>query len=793
MIALLSALTLTLTPALAPAPQDPRTPEVPPIQDLGDSYLLTFSEVEKGLTLEQFVKLCQQTTGINFTYDTDTAGRLGAEWVRMYGPKVIPKNEFYSFFQIIMIINNYVCSPIGPEHLAVVVVQNLDSGQTRQTIRQDALYVEPDEIDDYANQPATIIQTVLFLPNTDTRSLSNQLRGLGFDQASMAVIPVATHHVILQGFGNQISSLASMLQLIDEYSEPEDPIHPEIEVLPLEYSSAEEIAETLEELLDASRRAAQTVGRQQQAQGATAPLQQQQAETKVMVNPSSNSLLIVAMPDEMPRIKELVARLDTEVLAPDRTYHFYNLENADAEEMAAVLEDFLRDATQIQAAAGGPQNNRQGAARSNTAEVVVVPDPATNSLLIAATRSRYDEVLEMIQRLDKRQDQVLIETALIELSGSDFLTLGVELGLAQIPGSDEVGGFGVSSFGLSTFQDTDGDGIPDARVPNLTSGITAGILDGDDFSMPFLIRALAEDQNANVLNIPSILVNNNGGARVQTIDSQPTTQITASGTNVSGFTQESFRAYEDAGITLAISPTISASRYLRLNISLEISNFLGSFTGPIPPPKTTRLVNTTVNVPDGSTMVIGGIIVDNLATKVEKIPLLGDLPVIGALFSVSEETKQRTSLYFFVTPHIMRDREFADLAEYSYQKKLEAADSIGADRIRIIDDQFGKDEGIPGFDVPLFQAPVGGEVDEDEIGTFHRFVPNDDERAAVDPVPPPRDDFVPSSDEDANESSSASTDKPGEETDDVSSNDVAEEPKDDASDWVPITGGKEHG
>ena len=716
MIALLSALALTLTPAPALTTQDPSADEVPPIQDLGDTYLLTFSESQEGLSLERFVKLCQQTTGINFTYDNDTAARLRQETVRMYGPKVIPKSEFYSFFQIIMIINNYVCSRIGPEHLAVVVVQNLEVGQTRNTIRQDAIYVEPEELEVYANQPATIIQTVIHLPNTDTRTMSNQLRGMGIDQSTMAVIPVSTNHVILQGFGNQISSLSKMLLLIDDYSKPEDPVHPEIEVLPLEYSSAEEIAETLEELLEASRRASQTIGRQQQAQGATAPLQTQTAETKVMVNPSSNSLLIVAMPDEMPRIKELVARLDTEVLAPDQTYHFYNLENADAEEMAEVLEEFLRDATQIQATAAGGQGNRQGAARSNSGEVVVVPDPATNSLLIAATRSRYDEVIDMVMKLDQRQDQVLIETALVELTGRDFLTLGIELGLADIPGSNEVGGFGVSSFGLSSFQDTDGDGIPDARIPNVGNGMSAGILDGEDFSLPVLIQALEEDRNSNVLSKPSILVSNNGGAFVETKDEQPTTNLTTSGANVSGFAQETFGGYQEAGITLSISPTISASRYLRLNISLRISNFLGTVSGPIPPPRLTRLVETTVNVPDGATMVLGGIIVDNLVEAEEKVPFLGDLPVLGPLFRVSEETKERTSLYFFVTPHIMRDREFADLADYSYQKKLEAADSIGADRIRLIDENFGSEEGIPGFEVPLFQGPSSGEVDEGEIG-----------------------------------------------------------------------------
>jgi general secretion pathway protein D len=789
MIALISTLALSLTATLAPAAQDDAV-EVPPIQDLGDTYLLSFSENNDGLTLERWVKLCQQTTGINFTYSNDTMGNLSSKTVRMYGPKEIPKEDFYSFFQIIMIINDYVCTRIGPDHLAVVVVQDLNAGQTRSTIRQDATYVEPDEIDVYATQPATIIQTVIHLPNTDTRTMSNQLRGMGVDQSTMAVIPVSTNHVILQGFGNQIASLVKMLQLIDEYSAPEDPIHAEIEVLPLEFSSAEEIAETLSELLDASRRAAQTVGRQQQqAQGATGALQQQTAETKVMVNPSSNSLLIVAMPDEMPRIKELVARLDVEVQVPDKTYHIYNLDNADAKEMADVLESFLQDASRIQQGQTAQGGRQGGGAQSNSSEVVVVPDPATNSLLIAATRSRWDEVLDMILRLDQRQPQVLIETALIELTGSDFLSLGVELGLADIPGVDQVGGFGVSSFGISSFQDTDLDGIPDTRIPNVTNGITAGILDGENFSLPILIQALEQDLNSNVLNIPSILVNNNGGAKVETKDEQPTTQITASGASVSGFTQESFRDYEEAGITLSISPTISASRYLRLNISLEVSTFLGSFNGPIPPPRLSRLVQTTVNVPDGSTMVIGGILVDNLRESSDKIPFLGDLPIIGSLFSAKEETKQRTSLYFFVTPHIMRDVEFADLAEYSYQKKLEAADSIGSDRIRLIDEKFGQETVIPGFEVPLFQSPGSGELDATEVGITPEEIAPMIESAKKDAVTPsvhPE----PQAAAEIDEGDSSTKEQEPEPTQDETAPAKAEVEEEEDGSWVPGTKAK---
>jgi general secretion pathway protein D len=511
-----------------------------------------------------------------------------------------------------------------------------------------------------------------------------------------------------------------MLRFIDEASRDTQLVVPEFEVVPLEFAAAEELADTITELLESSRRAAQARTQQQAAQGVTGQLQQGQTESKIMVDARTNSLLVMAMPEDMPRIKDLIAKLDTEVIQGERTYHIYNLNNVDAEELAETLDEFIRDASRVTpGAARGAQGQAQaaGATASRSGEVVVVADKTTNSLLIAASRSKYQEVLELIQRLDERQDQVLIETALVELTGQDSLNLAVELGLAEIAG-DGGGEFGVSNFGLATYDDTDGDGIPDVKVPNITTGLTAGILQGDDFSLPVLISALQERRDTNVLNVPSVLVNNNGSAQVESKDAQPTTQITATG-GVSGQTQENFREYVEAGITLDISPTISASRYLRLNINLEVSTFVGAVNGAIPPPKLTRKLNTVVNVPDGDTMVIGGIITDNKGRTRRSLPWIGDIPVLGYLFSDTEDSQSKTTLYFFVTPHIMRDRDFADLAKYSFERKMGAADAIGADRIRLVDPSFGqKEEGVDlrGFEVPLYRGPSRGEVKGESVG-----------------------------------------------------------------------------
>lgn len=716
------SLVALLAPA-APALQD-RTAdgqEVPPIQIEGEFYVINISEApESALNLAQFVKLCQEATGLNFTYSQDTESQLQGRTVRLLGTKRIPREDFYSWFQIMLIIENFACVEIGPPHLSVVQIQSLESTSTRgTTIKTKARWVAPEDVIDYADQPATLITTVVSLDNTDVRQLSTNLRPLLQDPATEAIMNAGqSNSLILTGFGSKIASVVRLLEVIDEADAKEDVVSPIFDIVPMEFASADDIADLLDQLLEAQRNAIQ----QANQEGRTPGQPQSTArppETKVLVQDRTNSLLIMAMPDEMPMIKEMIARLDVDVIEPERNYHIYALQNVAAEDISKVLDDFMQDASRLaDSGTGTGGRTGQSTGSSNQNDVVVVPDAITNSLLIAANKTRYAEVLDLIELLDRRQDQVLIETALIELSGSDLFDLGVELGLASLPGIGELGGFGVTSFGLSTIEDLDPvDGIPDTKVPNLGTGFTAGILDGDQFALPFLVKAAETNENANVLNIPSVLVSNNGSATVSTEDEEPYTNTTALGSSAS--TQDSFGGYEKAGITMKISPSISAARYLRLGIELEISSFRNPTLANSPPPKTTRKLTTQVNVPDGDTMVIGGIITDNKRESESKIPLLGDLPGVGWLFRSNSKTGSRTSLYFFVTPHILHDEDFADLGELSYKAKQDAAQRIGLDRVRMIDENFSVDDelfSLEAFQLPRFQAPETGEVDSDEVG-----------------------------------------------------------------------------
>ena len=724
-LAVLAAVTAAPASAAAPlAPQDQGGADgPPPIVESNGSYVLNFaqSEEDESMSLYQFTQACQEVTDYSFTWSQDTEGILKSQKVRLLGQKTIEKERFYSFFQVMMIISDFVCTEVGDEDIAVIKIDSLQT-TARNNLRAGAIYVEPEDLPKYQSQPATLITTVVTLPNTDVRQVSNSMRTMITDANTQQMLPAGnSNSMVLVGFGSNVVALANMLSIIDEASKSETPT-PEFEMIKLEYAVPDDVASIVEELLEAANQAR---NQQTPVQGAQGSINRNQGEAKIIVDTRTSSLLIVALPEEMPRIKELIARLDVDIVERERSYHIVGLQNVSAEDLAETLNDFLEDAVQLDTQAGGTaqagQRGTNNRANNNAREFVVVADNETNSLLIAANRTRYQDLKGMIELLDRRQDQVLIETALIELSSQDLLDIGVELGFADVPGVDDTGGFGVTGFGLSTLEDSDNDGVVDVRVPTLSTGLTAGIIDGDNFSIPLLLALVETKSNSNVLNVPSVLVNNNSVATVSTLDEQPTTTVTLGG-GVAGQTQENFNGYQEAGITMEISPSISASRYLRLDVFLEVSTFIGAVSGPIPPPRITRTISTQVNVPDGATMVIGGIVVDNETEERSQIPLLGEIPILGRLFSRDTASRNRTVLYFFVTPHIMQDAEFADLAALSFAKKLEAAEQIGMDRFRKIDPTFGDIDGtgsdvsLEGFDLPLYSAPVRGETTGEQVG-----------------------------------------------------------------------------
>lgn len=685
----LAAILLALASAPLPA-QEPGAGEITipegVVEEEGDYLTLQFDETKDGLTLAQFVKIAQEFTGRNFTVDDSqsggtTTGTLESKRLLLYGPKRIKREDFYAFFQIMMKINGFVIVQQGAGDLAVEVI-TIDNVQTRGSIKTNGRFVEAEEVELYADQPATYIITVFRLHFAQAQSLGVNLRtalggGTAGASAQDAFMPLPAENALLvQGFGPFVAAAARMLQILDV--EPFTP-QPVFSRIRLNEASAEELAQVLTDLLENLDPAKQNP----QARNTEVAVQPE-IETRVMANARDNSLLVVSSAEGMERVKDLVAKLDTKVEIPETNFRVYVLQNIAAVDLQEDLKKFLDRTRQAEEQT---QRNVQGASPARIEQQIVVESQEeTNSLLVTATRTKWEELRRLLDQLDQRQPQVLIETALIEVSEEFSRDIGVEFASVDPPTGNYAKGFGFTSVGISTLIDSDGDNQVDTRLVDTgAAGFTAGILDGEGFGIPMLLRAAKTSSDANILSVPSILVTNNRGATVESLDEIPTSEQTPV---ASVGVTETFRDYQEAGIKLSITPSISGKKYLRLGISLEISAFRGAFTpgSTVPPPRVTRRLDTTVYLPDGATMWIGGIIRDDLLHDQTGVPWLSDIPVLGWIFSRNTNSNTKTTLFFFCTPRILDD--FEELADISQSGKARAADVIGLDRVQQVDPNY---------------------------------------------------------------------------------------------------------
>lgn len=726
---------LLLSPSFQEPEDDLQVPDSV-LQSDGEYITLDLSEVDEGgLTLRQFIKICEINTGKNFTVDETSSAtvrqKLDQKRLLLYGEKRIKKEDFYSFFQIMMKIHGFVCVTQGSGELEVVVItEQLASNNT--LIKSNAIFVNSEEVDSFADQPGTFLYTVVPLEFAEAQDLGTNLRtaigGNVGDNSSF--MPLSQEQALfIQGYGPFVAAAVRMIKILDKKP---DVVQPEFRKIRLREASAEELADILVDLVEnlqsETQRSSNNSGRNRGG-SATAT----RIETNIAAYPQDNSLLVTADPEIMDRILDLVAQLDTKVDEPQSNFHVYTLQYLSAADLKDSITDFLTrsedEAERASRNASGGSNNRSSVTEQ---KIIVEIHEETNSLLVTATRSKWAELKTLLDRLDQRQPQVLIETALIEVSNDFSKDIGIEYANVETPTGDTQKGFVFTSVGI-----TAADTIGDQRLPSPTAaGLTFGIFDGEDLGIPFIINAAQTSNDANVLSVPSILVANNRAGTVTSEDEIP--YQTSNATQGAVSTNAEFAT---AGISLHITPSISAQKYLRLYINLEVSSFRGEAQAGLPPPKATRTIETSVNLPDGATMWLGGIIRDDTTESESGIPYLSDIPLIGGIFGSTSKTNLQTTLFFFCTPRILED--FGELDDISREGKSRAASTIGLDRVRMIDPNFQfespvdviletdnnsdgqMDSGnlnLSGFAAPSYEGTGGSNVDPASVGA-NRLLP----------------------------------------------------------------------
>lgn len=427
----------------------------------------------------------------------------------------------------------------------------------------------------------------------------------------------------------------------------------------------------------------------------TAIFQQRQAKTtaiKFVADTRTNSIIILASIADTENVRKLVAMIDKDVPRSDSNIQVYYLQNSLAEDLAKVLNS-IKDSSAAATAntAASAAGTQKAVAPVISKNVQVVPDKATNTLVIMAEREDYKVLENIIKQLDVPRAMVYIEALIMEVNVNTDFQLGVEWrGLKSV--NDSTAAF-VGSGGAGTSTNPGAYSILDSIVTPATSststttttfpnGFSLGVLGtgitiaGITFpTIGAVIQAYKTDQDVSILATPQILTLDNEDAEINVGENVPyITQQQASNVTNSSVSYNTYE-YKDVGVILDITPHINQENFIRLKISLQNTKLTSAATSPTP---TTlkRTVKTTTVVKDNETIVIGGLVGDSTEDDIYRVPLLGDIPYLGWLFRTHSNTREKTNMYVFLTPHIVRTKQDADKIyrekEAVWEKSLKA-------------------------------------------------------------------------------------------------------------------------
>lgn len=514
-----------------------------------------------------------------------------------------------------------------------------------------------------------VITQIFHLQHQSPNNLVAVLRPLITANNTINANP-GSNSLIITDYADNLRRLAQIVAALDRPSDID------LDLIPLKHAVASDVVTLVQRLVGAS--ATPTAPAQAAAQG---------GQVTVLAEPRSNALLVRA-PNaaRLSQVRAVIAQLDVPSAGagPAGGIWVINLKNADAVRLATVLRAAFAGGSGSSAGtsgltggapapaaapvattgAGGTGASAQatapvsGAAAPSTGGFIQA-DPATNSLIVSAPEPLYRQVRAMIDQLDQRRAQVYIESMIVEVAGGDATDFGFDwlgtLGSNRVVAAQslvgDTGKPGIVSVntGLATGAITVGSGL-NVGLARTINGIT---------SLTTLLRLLQSQSKTNIVSTPNLITLDNEEAKIVVGKNVPfvTGQFTSTGTA----TNNPFQTIErkDVGITLRIKPQIGEGGAIRMQIYQEQSAVTAPEAGTANagPSTTKRSIEGTVTVDDGQILVLGGLIEDNYTTTQSKVPLLGDIPFLGALFRSENRERKRTNLMVFLRPIVMRDAD----------------------------------------------------------------------------------------------------------------------------------------
>ncbi|MFO7546762.1 MAG: type II secretion system secretin GspD, partial [Trueperaceae bacterium] len=412
--------------------------------------------------------------------------------------------------------------------------------------------------------------------------------------------------------------------------------------------------------------------------------------SKIVPDAASNSLIIVASPGAFAKIASLIKKLDVESEGANQKIHVYYLENADSENLANTLSGLTGGQVRTRGrGARTPAAPRGQAGASTTTlfegDVKISPDKATNSLVIIATAKDFFNLRRVIQKLDIPRRQVFVEASIMEISLDKSSKLGFAYHGGGITGSGDTesiifGAVEHSEWNSLVFNPLSLMGLAvGARGATIEGSAQLLGLPSDIPGFGVMFQALQNNNNVNVLSSPHILTTDNEEAEITVGQNIPFQGAFMGGgfgnlagaagqTALSSFLPAVSVQRQDVALKLKLTPHVNESDMVRLELEQEVSDIASQNFNGLGPSTSKRTAKTVVVVQDQQTVVIGGLMADRIQDSVSKVPLLGDIPILGYLFKYSTKTVQKTNLLIVLTPYVIRDQ--SDLRRI-FKRKLE--------------------------------------------------------------------------------------------------------------------------
>jgi general secretion pathway protein D len=383
----------------------------------------------------------------------------------------------------------------------------------------------------------------------------------------------------------------------------------------------------------------------------------------LIANPATNSIIVTDSVLVIRKIEKLIQALDVPAPSGKGKVNVYYLKHSSAEDIAKVMQGLV---ARMPVPPAGGAAQPAGPATILEGSVTITADKLTNSLIIVASPIDYETMKEVIQKLDIRRRQVYVEAAIIEMGLSKSRELGFEFQATNMDRFDSsktsaIGGTNFGGIGPATVQG------PEAFAS--FNGLAVGAVKGtftfkgtEYLNIGALLRALQSDTDVNVLSTPNILTSDNQKAEIMVGENIPFITGQSQSAVTGGNAVLTSIERKDVGISLKITPQITSEDNVRLELYQEISNVTetaGLNPNVVGPSTNKRSANTTVVVKDRETMVIGGLIRDNVTSGERKVPLLGDIPILGWLFKYRTNKVEKVNLMIFITPYIINNEQDA--------------------------------------------------------------------------------------------------------------------------------------